>query len=139
MASTPNFPGTPDVTWINGITAANTAKDGTGTLGTDIFEVFVAHATNGSHVQKLIARPRGTNVATVLRLFVNNGSSNGTAANNALINELTLPATTNSETASLAAPELILNLSLQPGHRLLATIGTAVAGGYAVSVWGGDY
>ena len=70
------------VSWVNGITAANTAKDGTGTVDT----VFTADATNGSFLQKLIIRPRGTNVVSVLRVFLNNGSTNATAANNLIAN-----------------------------------------------------
>ncbi len=121
--------------WANGITAANTAKDGTGTVDT----VFTADATNGSYLQKLVVRPRGTNVASVLRVFLNNGSSNATAANNALIAELLLPATTNSEVAALTGNELPLNLPVPPGYRVHVTLGTAVAGGYVVTAMGGDY
>ena len=123
------------VEWVNGITAANTAKDGTGTVDT----VFNADATNGSFLQKLIIRPRGTNVASVLRVFVNNGATNATASNNCMIGEVPLPATTNSEVAALSGLEFALNLPLSPGEKILVTLGTAVAGGYAVSAWGGDY
>ena len=87
---------------------ANTAKDGTGTVTT------VATGNNagnnaGNFVQKLIARPLGTNIATVLRVFINNGGVNTTAANNSLIAELTLPATTLSEVA--AQPDYVLPLN----------------------------
>ena len=131
----PIFSKVAHVEWDNGITAANTAKDGTGTVDT----VFTADATNGSYLQKLIIRPRGTNVASVLRVFLNNGSSNATAANNALIAEVSLPATTNSEVAALSGNELPLNLPIPPGYKVLLTLGTAVAGGYAVTAVGGDY
>lgn len=117
------------------ITAANTAKDGTGTVVT----VFTADATNGSFVQKLIVRPQGTNVASVLRVFLNNGSVNTTAANNSLVAEIGLPATTNSEVAAIAGMELPLNIPVPPGYKLNVTLGTAVAGGYAVTAVGGDY
>jgi hypothetical protein len=117
------------------ITAANTAKDGTGTVVT----VFTADATNGSFVQKLIVRPQGTNVASVLRVFLNNGSVNTTAANNSLIAEIGLPATTNSEVAAIAGMELPLNIPVPPGYKINVTLGTAVAGGYAVTGVGGDY
>lgn len=121
--------------WVNGITAANTAKDGTGTVDT----VFTADATNGSYLQKLIIRPRGTNVASVLRVFLNNTATNTVAANNAMIAEIGLPATTVSEVAALAGIELPLNIPIPPGHRINVTLGTAVAGGYAVTAIGGDY
>ena len=64
----PIFTAAPDVQWAAALTAANTAKDGTGTVAT----VFAADATNGGYVHKLVARAAGTNVATVLRVFVNN-------------------------------------------------------------------
>lgn len=122
-----------------GITTANTNLDGTGTLGTDIFEVFVGAATYGSFFQGLIAAPRGTNVQTVLRIFLNNGGSNATAANNAKIGELFLPATTASANGALIHPEWNFNRAIPPGWRILVTIGTGVAGGYAVTGFGGDY
>ena len=124
---------------FNGITAANTNLDGTGTLGTDIFEVFVSAATFGSFLQGLVISPRGTNVASVMRIFLNNGGSNGTAANNAKIGEVALPATTATAVAALPTYAFPFNRPLAPGYRILVTLGTAVAGGYAVSAFGGDY
>lgn len=117
------------------ITAANTAKDGTGTVET----VFTADATNGSFVQKIVVRPKGTNVATVLRLFLNNGATNATAANNSLLAEIGLPATTVSEIAAIAGQEVPLNFALPPGYKINAVIGTAIAAGLAVTVIAGDY
>ena len=133
--TSPIFSKVARVEWAGGITAANTAKDGTGTVDT----VFTADATNGSYLQKLGVRPRGSNVASVLRVFLNNGSSNTTAANNVLIAEVSLPATTLSEVAALSGNELALNIPVPPGYRVNVTLGTAVAGGYAVTGFGGDY
>lgn len=133
--TSPIFSKVAHVEWVNGVAAANTAKDGSGTVDT----VFTADATNGSYLHKLVVRPRGSNVATVLRVFLNNGSSNAVAANNALIGEMSITATTNSETAAIAGYELPLNIPVPPGHRVLVTLGTAVAGGHAVTAFGGDY
>lgn len=133
--TSPIFSKVARVEWAGGITAANTAKDGTGTVET----VFTADATNGSYLQKLGVRPRGANVASVLRVFLNNGGSNATAANNVLIAELSLPATTLSEVAALSGNELALNIPVPPGYRVNVALGTAVAGGYAVTGFGGDY
>ena len=133
--NSPIFSKIAHVEWAGGITAANTAKDGTGTVDT----VFTAIPTTGSYLQKLVIRPKGTNVASVLRVFLNNGSVNTTAANNVLIGEISLPATTNSEVAALSGNELPLNIPVPPGYRVMVTLGTAVAGGYAVSAFGGDY
>ena len=116
------------------LTTANTAKDGTGAVST----LFTAGA-DGAFVQKLVARPLGTNVATVLRVFINNGGVNTTASNNSLIAEMTLPATTLSEVAAQPPYELPLNFALPAGYKLNATIGTVVAAGYQVSVLGGTY
>lgn len=131
----PIFSKQANASWVNGITAANTAKDGTGTVDT----IFTADATNGSFLQKLIIRPRGTNVATVIRVFINNGATNGTASNNALIGEVTLPATTNTETAAIQGTEISFNLPIPAGYKINVTLGTAVAGGYAVTAIAGDY
>lgn len=132
----PIFTAAPDVQWAAAaLTAANTAKDGTGTVVT----AFTADATNGGYIHKLVARAAGTNVATVLRVFVNNGSANSTPANNVLLAEMTLAATTLSEVAAQPAYELPLNLALPAGYKINCTIGTAVAAGYYLSVVGGKY
>jgi hypothetical protein len=120
------------------LAAANIAKDGTGTV-TTIATGNNAGNNAGNFLQKLIARPLGTNVATVLRVFINNGGVNSTAANNTLIAEMTLPATTLSEVAAQPAFELPLNFALPPGYKINCTLGTAVAAGYQLSVVGGQY
>jgi hypothetical protein len=120
------------------LNTANTAKDGTGTVAT-VFTGNAAGNNAGNFVQKLVARPLGTNVATVLRLFINNGSVNSTAANNSLIAELTLPATTVSEIAAQPDFVLPLNLAVPAGFKLNATIGTTVVAGFAVTIIGGEY
>jgi hypothetical protein len=132
----PIFTAVPDIQWSPGaVTAANTAKDGTGTVAT----IFTADAANGGFVTKLVARSLGTNATTVLRLFINNGASNATATNNVLFAEMTVPSTTLIENVALPAFELPLGFALPPGYRLLCTLGTAVAAGLAVSVVGGKY
>lgn len=130
----PIFAQTPNIGFAPAITAANTAKDGTGT--TDL--IFTAGA-NGSFLQKIRIRPKGTNVASVLRIFLNNGSTPGTASNNMLFDEVGLPATTNSEVAAIVGNEVQMNMQLPAGWRVYVTLGTAVAGGYAVTGVGGDY
>jgi len=132
------------VGWTPTGTAANTAKDGTGTVAT----VFTADATNGGRVERIRFMALGANVATVARIFINNGSVNTTAANNSLIAEITLPATTLSQTAAVLLQELpqiggadqtSFPFVLPPGYKINVTIGTAVATGYAVTVFGGAY
>ena len=121
--TSPIFSKKGDIQWATAaLTAANTAKDGTGTVAS----VFTAGA-DGAFVQRLIARPLGTNVATVLRVFVNNGASNATVANNSLVAEMTLPATTLSEVASLPPFELALNFALPAGHDYRANLAPGIA------------
>lgn len=131
--TSPIFPLTPNVSWAT-VTTANTAKDGTGTVAT----VFTA-GSNGGRVDYLKVRALGTNVATVIRVFVNNGSTNATAANNTLIIDQTIAATTNSETAQLVDNLIQLDLSLPAGYKINVTIGTTVAAGLQVTGVGGDY
>lgn len=130
----PIFTLTPNVGFAPNITLANTAKDGTGTV--DL--VFTAGA-NGAFVQKLKIRPRGTNAATVVRVFLNNGATPTTATNNMLFDEIALLATTNIETTTIIGTELPIGIAIPAGWRIYVTLGTAVAGGYAVTTVGGDY
>ena len=132
----PIFPRTPQVEWSNAVLAANTTTDLTS--GT-IYQVFAADATEGSRVDYLQIMPLGTNVATVLRVWVNNGSTTATAANNVMHKNITLPATTLSQTAQLTEQQVNLDLSLPPGYNLYVTLGTAVAAGYGVTAVGGKY
>lgn len=124
-----------DVEWgTTVITTANTAKDGTGTVLT----CFTA-GVDGGFVQRIRFRSAGTNIATVARVFINNGSTNATAANNILYDEITLAATTLSETAAQPVYELPLNFALPAGYVLNVALGTTIAAGYYVSVIGGKY
>ena len=133
--TTPIFTLTPNVSWgTTAITAANTAKDGTGTTLT----VFTA-GSFGSFVKEVLFRTAGTNVATVARIFLNNGSSSATPANNILIGEVTLSATTISEVAANVPYSFAVNSPIQAGYKILVALGTAVSAGYYVSAWGGDY
>ena len=117
------------------VTAANTAKDGTGTVNT----IFTADAIDGGWITKIVFRAAGTNVATVARIFINNGAANTTAANNILHTEITLPATTLSETSAITNQEIVVGIALPSGFKLLVTLGTAVAAGYYISTVGGKY
>jgi hypothetical protein len=131
----PIFIGVPNFSFGANITAANTNVDGTGTVIT----VFTAGA-NGGYLRRLRAKALGTNVATVLRIFINNGSSQGTATNNVLWGELTLNATASSASAANAPDyEYPMNLVLPAGYVVNVCLGTAVSGGWIVSAEGGNY
>lgn len=133
--TTPIFLKQPNVQYSSTGLNANTAFDGTGTVTT----VFTADATNGSKIEDVFLWHLGTNVATVVRFFVNNGSTNATASNNALIQEVAMAANTASQTGASTPMVWRANLVLKPGYKLNVTIGTAIASGIMVSAVGGDY
>ena len=127
------FPLVPVVSWAT-LTTANTAKDGTGTVAT----IYTA-GTEGSRVDRVKVRSLGTNVQTVLRIFVNNGADATTATNNSLYMERTIPATTLSETTELLDMIIPLDMALPAGYKLNCTIGTTVAAGLQVTCEGGNF
>lgn len=133
----PIYTRVPDIQWAtSSVTAANTTTDLTS--GT-IYPIFTADTTNGGFVQRIRFRSLGTNVVTVARVWINNGSTTGTAANNTLWDEITLNATTVSQISALSTQELPLNIGLPPGYIIYVTLGTGVAAGYDVTVIGGKY
>jgi len=141
--TTPIFPLTPRCSWSGNIQTANTAKDGSGT----VFTAFTAGA-NGSRIDQIKVRALGTNVATVLRFFINNGSTNATPTNNTLIHEVTIAATTLSETSALVDNDITIAKALAvavpiphlpAGYKINCTVGTTIAAGVVVVVHGGDF
>lgn len=138
----PIFPISPKVSWGK-VTAANIAKDGTGVVVT-----LITAGANGMKLDAIHVRALGTNVATVLRLFINNGADPTAATNNTLIHEKTIVATTLSEVAELLDNDITVVLGaeticpilyLPAGFKINMTIGTAVAAGLQVTAFGGDY
>jgi hypothetical protein len=134
--STPIYSKVADWQWIGPVLTANTSKDLT--AGTS-YLAFTADATNGGYVKKLRIRHLGTNVATVMRVFINNGSATGTATNNILFDEIGIAANTVSETSASTVYELPINEALAPGYKIYVTIGTAVAAGLAITAVAGKY
>ena len=131
----PIFTLLPEILWNNSVSAANTTTDLTS--GT-IYDVFTG-GTNGSYVQKIRFRHVGTNVVTVVRVWLNNGGATTTALNNTLFDEITIAANTVSQTAASTNYELPLNFALPPSYRIYVTTGTVLAAGLDVTVIGGDY
>lgn len=137
---TPIFPLTPKVSWGKVLTADATAtKNHDGTSETAI--LLYTAGTFGSRIDEIRATSLGTNVATCLRIFINNGSDPTVDTNNVLYKELTVAATTISEVAMLSENILLSNsgLTLPAGYRLYGVVGTTIATGLMVSVVGGDY
>jgi|ERR1700758_1846104 len=138
MSTTPNSiitPQTPNF-GAGGITllTANTATDGTGTVGT----VYTA-GSNGSKCDSIRIKYTGNCVATVVRVFWNNGSTNATATNNGYFSDIPVPAVTNFG-AAVAQQDIIWPISLTlPGNfKINVVTATTVANALAVTASGGD-
>lgn len=129
-----------DIQWVVNMTAANNTIDLTS--GTT-YTVFTADATNGGFVRevRLKANPSQNTAATVLRVWINNGSTVATDTNSALFTEAGIPATTTS--AANPQPDFIVpvNLALPPGYKLILTLGTAPGGSgeFMATAVGGKY
>jgi hypothetical protein len=143
--TSPIFPLTPVNTWVSG-PAANAATPGVTantttdlTSGTIYGPIFTGKAVDGSRLDFIKLKALGTNVQTVVRVWINNGSATGTAANNTLYMERTIASTSVSQTLELADITLQLSISIPPNYRIYATFGTAVAAGFHLTGIGGDY
>lgn len=132
-----------DVTTNNGSTMSQTfgasaAADYTG-ISANYVLVYTADATNGSYLERLRFKANSTNIATVARIFFNNGAAQGTATNNAFYGEVSLPATTATNTAATVEIDYPVNVFLPPGFRVFVGIATAVANGWVCMGIGGEY
>lgn len=117
------------------VTAA--ANDYTG-IDADVALVFTAGA-DGAYISRLRFKPGGANVATVARIYINNGSTNTTAANNAFYGEVSLPATSASATASMQDIDYPMGFAIPAGFRIYFGIATAVASGWNCIAIAGQY
>ena len=134
----PIFPITPKVSGGKVITADTSYE----TPATAPVTLFSAGA-NGSRIDQIKARALGTNIATVLRLFVYDGSSYR------LVHEVQLLETTEALDGETGSNVDILRDTgyeamppvpyLPAGYSLVGTVGTTVASGWMVTVFGGDY
>ena len=151
----PIFPVTPNVGVLNALltTAMTNTKsyDGTEAAGTSMVQAYLAGA-NGSRLDSVQisytstngATASGTTAATLVRLWINNGSVNTTATNNQLLAEIAIPAATLVALATSTNPVITLALdkSIPAGYKVFAGNTVAVGGTNAalqVSVYGGDY
>lgn len=94
---------------------------------------------NGSYIKKLRFKAIGTNTASVARVYHNNGSTNTTASNNLFYDEVTLPATTASNTSATVTIDLPMDLALKAGERIYVGVATTVAAGWVCSAVAGQY
>lgn len=102
-------------------------------------QAFISDATNGGFIQRLRFKAVGTNVASVARIFLNNGSTNTSATNNSFYGEISLPAVTAINTAATSDIDYVLNIAINPGFSIWVGLGTTVASGWAVTAVAGKY
>lgn len=121
-----------------GTPLTSAAGDFDGTSANNVL-AFTA-GPNGAFLHRLRFKAAGTNISSVARIFINNGSSNGTAANNSYYGDLPLPATTASATG-VTGPELdyVFNIALPAGFRIHVGLATGVSAGWVVTAVGGQY
>ena len=132
-STSPVFPVSPVVPVGQTLLTANTAKDGTGTV-----VILYSAGTNGSKVGGIQIAYTGTSVATVLRLFINNGASSTVASNNSLYQSINIPSNTLSESSAAVDFNYPMSITLPAGYKITATIGTSIAAAIAVTANGGD-
>lgn len=94
---------------------------------------------DGSYVRRLRFKALGTNVAGVMRIFINNGLVNTTAANNSFYGELSLPATTATTTASTVDLDYPLDIQLDAGYRIYVGVAATVAAGWVCTAIAAQY
>lgn len=87
---------------------------------------------DGSMPRYLLFNAIWTNTASVARIYFNNGSTNGTATNNELVGQLSLPATTATNTASTQMPVFqFAEWTILPAwFKIYVGLGTTVASGW---------
>ncbi|ACL77321.1 hypothetical protein [Ruminiclostridium cellulolyticum] len=141
----PIYPITPHVSSITLLTADTNFKT-PATNG----KVLVTAGTNGTRIDAVKVRALGTNVATVLRIFWNDGLG-VEEANFSLVYEVELTATTVQTSKITGVDTVLLPINyandgngvlppaLNAGQKLYVSLGTTVASGYAVTFMGGDY
>lgn len=141
--TSPIFSRVGSISWAQ-VTGTDGSQDGT---DADVQLVYTADSTNGSFVHKITLQPRSASgsvsfPAGAARVYMNNGSTNGTAANNSLIKEISIPASTVNvaATAASVAYEIPLNIQLPPSYRLYVGYSSSVANGVLqVTAFGGNY
>jgi len=136
----PIFTGTPQIEWYTNGSTTNILKtaNATSAIIPENYLVFTA-GSDGGFVQKIRFRPLGTNIATVARIFINNGGAYTTYANNIIYEEISIPATTLNHASALSLFEVTLNVALPPSYRIYVSLGTTVSAGFDVCAIGGSY
>jgi hypothetical protein len=140
MAANPNpiFSKAGAVGGIGSTTLTTLTGDYTGVSANNIL-IFTSDATNGGFVQRIRLKAIGTNIATVARIYINNGSTSVTATNNVFYGEVSLPGTTAINTAATVDVDYPMNFALPAGYKLYVGLGATVVAGWVASVIAGAY
>lgn len=114
------------------------ANDFTG-AGANNALVFTAGA-EGAYIRRLHFKAAGSNVASLARIFINNGAVNTTSTNNKLFDDMPLPITTASITGQTGPGlDFVMEMAIPAGYRIYVGLATAVASGWVVTPIAGDY
>lgn len=131
MSLVPAFTATPRVT-LSQVTAANTARDGTGTV-VDLF----TGGSSGSRIEHIEITAPGTVTAGVVRIFLYDGT------NTRLLEEILVTATTPSTTVKVFRSSLsfasLAALLLLPSNSWKLRGSTHNAETFNIIVTGGDF
>jgi hypothetical protein len=127
--------GTPVIPNIN---SANTALDGTGTLGTNIWSALdagvAASGWNGCSISSITIKATGNTTAGMVRLFINDGT------NTRLLTEVPVRATTQSSVVRSFSFRVNFNgngFMLKAGYKIYAT--TEKSEGFNIVVEAADW
>lgn len=125
------------------VSTVNTGTTAASYDGTTNAFLLLTAGTKGSFVQKLVCEAVGPTgpAVSVLRIHINNGSTNATATNNVLYMQYSLPAVTVTNTAATAHIEIPLMLQLEPNFKIYVSLGAGanLNGGWHITAVGGDY
>jgi len=138
LNTNPIYSGVGDIQWPGtALVAANPSFEASGSGAVTVFTASIS----GSFVQRIRFKASGSTTATAARIFIGNANTPSTGSNVTLFDEITLPATTLSNTAAQAVYELPVNAALPANYKIIATVATAQAagGGWYVSAVGGSY
>lgn len=128
---------------VNGTTTMATGMvtatgDYTGASANHV-QVWTADATNGGFIQRLRFKATGTTVASVARIYINNGATHVTATNNSFYGEISLPAVTAINTAATSDIDYPMNFALNPAFQIWVGLATTVAASWICIAIGGKY
>ena len=94
MSTTPNWAATPKAGSTR-LSTANTAIDGSGTMGT-----IITGGTNGTRVDNIVVAANGTVVAGLVNLFLSTTTGANTTANTSFLRPIAVSAATPSATSA---------------------------------------